>query len=122
MRMTMRLQFIRLLAAFGLAATMIASVSTNAAASDKVLHSFQGGSDGYQPSGGLIADSAGNLYGATAGGGSGTGCYGGAGCGTVFKIARDGSETVLYAFQGASDGISPSGSLLMDNSGNIYGT
>jgi uncharacterized repeat protein (TIGR03803 family) len=95
--------------------------STVAYASEKIVHSFQGGNDGATPDGGLIPDPAGNLYGTTAGGGSGTGCYGDSGCGTLFKIARGGGESVLYSFIGGIDGISPVGALLMDNEGNFYG-
>jgi uncharacterized repeat protein (TIGR03803 family) len=50
---------------------------------ETVLHSFQGGSNGSVPSGGVVLD-AGFLYGTTTSGGSGTSCPGGAG-GTVFK-------------------------------------
>jgi uncharacterized repeat protein (TIGR03803 family) len=121
--MTISSRSVRPFAVLGLAAVLAATVATAATAAEKVLHSFQGGSDGAQPSGGLAADQNGNLYGATAGGGTGTGCYDGeAGCGTLFEIAKDGGETVLYSFQGGSDGISPTGSLLIDNSGNLYGT
>ena len=31
------------------------------------------------------------------------------------------TETVLYAFQGGADGIGPSGSLVMDSAGALYG-
>lgn len=86
---------------------------------ETVLHAFQAGSDGWQPSAGLIADGAGNFYGITAGGGGGN-CQ--LGCGTVFKITPAGTETILYAFQGGTDGVAPVGPLLMDGSGNLYGT
>ena len=69
---------------------------------ESVLYAFKGGSDGDGPLGALMLDASGNLYGTTVSGG-GTGC-GGYGCGTVFKLAPDGTETVLYAFQGSSDG------------------
>jgi uncharacterized repeat protein (TIGR03803 family) len=87
--------------------------------SEAILHAFQGGDDGWQPYGGVILDSQGNLYGTTSGGG-GSGCDG-FGCGTVFEVAPDGTETVLYAFQGGNDGDKPGGSLMMDGSGNLYG-
>jgi uncharacterized repeat protein (TIGR03803 family) len=90
--------------------------------SESVLYAFKGGGDGGQPYAGLIIDASGNLYGTTTlGGGSGTGCRG-YGCGTVFKIAPDGTETVLYAFAGGADGWFPGGTLLLDKAGNLFGT
>jgi uncharacterized repeat protein (TIGR03803 family) len=71
----------------------------------------------------VIRDKAGNLYGTTVLGGNGTDCNSqGYGCGTLFKLAPDGTETVLYAFQGSSDGGEPRCNLVMDKSGNLYGT
>jgi uncharacterized repeat protein (TIGR03803 family) len=86
---------------------------------ERVLYSFQGqrSSDGAAPSG-LIADSAGALYGTTQGGG------GGCNCGTVFKLTPSGStytETILYVFRGGSDGRDPIDQLLADASGALYG-
>jgi uncharacterized repeat protein (TIGR03803 family) len=86
---------------------------------ETVLYSFQGGSDGWQPDGGVILDGSGNLYGVTSGGGGAPGCE--AGCGAVYKLAPDGTETVLYAFQGGSDGLEPIGDLLIDRKGNLFG-
>jgi uncharacterized repeat protein (TIGR03803 family) len=84
----------------------------------KILYAFKGGNDGAGPWSGVISDSEGNLYGATLYGG-GSGC-GGLGCGTIFKLAPDGTETVLYTFQGGSDG-SGSSALVRDRNGNLYG-
>lgn len=84
-----------------------------------VLHEFVGGKDGLEPSSGLIADSEDNLYGLTLSGGDGDKPFG---LGTVFKLATDGTETILYAFKGGSDGHNPEGSLLADSEGNFYGT
>jgi uncharacterized repeat protein (TIGR03803 family) len=85
-----------------------------------VLHKFVGGKDGYDPSSGLIADSRGNLYGLTIAGGDGDKPFG---LGTVFKLASDGTESILYAFKGGTnDGSNPVGSLLADSQGNFYGT
>ncbi|MGD0189823.1 MAG: choice-of-anchor tandem repeat GloVer-containing protein [Rhizomicrobium sp.] len=84
------------------------------------LYAFQGGSDGDVPRGGLVADASGNLYGTTGGGGTcNVEIYG---CGTVFKIASGGTESVLYAFQGGTDGQWPYGGVIIDGAGNLYGT
>jgi uncharacterized repeat protein (TIGR03803 family) len=87
---------------------------------ESTLYSFTGSSDGMYPRGGLIRDSTGNLYGATAYGG-GSGC-GGQGCGTVYRIDASGQEEVLYRFKGGKDGATPSGRLARDSAGSLYGT
>jgi len=84
---------------------------------ETVLYIFQGGADGRNPEAGLI-NVAGTLYGTTDSGG-GTGC-GGYGCGTVFKITTGGVESVVYSFQGGTDGSDPDG--LVDVAGTLYGT
>ncbi len=93
----------------------------------KVLHTFTG-PDGAGPVGGLTMDRAGNLYGVTITGGDDTNdCpQGGAnpGCGTVFKLSRQGSGWVLnslYVFRGYSDGIFPSGRVIFGPDGALYG-
>ena len=83
-----------------------------------VLYTFTGGSDGSYP-GTLIMDKAGNLYGTTLGGGSGSGCYYQS-CGTVFQLDSKGKKTILHSFSG-SDGELPNG-LVEDEDGNFYGT
>jgi uncharacterized repeat protein (TIGR03803 family) len=91
---------------------------------ETLLHSFTllNGSD---PNGGLIFDSAGNLYGTTQAGGNTADCNG-HGCGTVFKLSPKSAglwdETVLYEFQQGPDGGVPLAGLVMDASGNLYGT
>jgi uncharacterized repeat protein (TIGR03803 family) len=88
---------------------------------ETVLYSFTGSTDGGFPTAGVILDSSGNLYGTTISGGN-LSCDGGLGCGVVFKLSPSGQLTVLHTFSG-SDGVSPGwGSLLMDKSGNLYGT
>src|ERR1035438_4036954 len=87
----------------------------NAAGQEKVLYSFTGGADGGAPNGGVIRDSAGNLYGTTGGGGA-------ANCGVVYKVDPAGQETVLYSFTGGADGAGPIASLIRDSAGNLYGT
>jgi uncharacterized repeat protein (TIGR03803 family) len=86
---------------------------------ETVLYRFTGGADGGYAGGGLVFDAAGNLYGTTSAGGS-TNCADG--CGTVFKFDKTGKETVLYQFLGGSDGASPNGDLVRDQVGNLYGT
>ncbi len=83
---------------------------------ETTVHTFGGGtSDGCMSYGALIRDSAGNLYGTTLTGGSGSNS------GTVFRIDPSGGETVLHAFTGA-DGAYPTGGLVADDAGNFYGT
>jgi len=89
---------------------------------ENVLYSFTGSADGGQPSGGLIFDASGNLYGTTNFGGSGS-CN--LGCGTVFKLTPSSggwTESVLYTFTGGNDGREPYARLLSDSAGNLYGT
>jgi len=82
-----------------------------------VLHRFTGGADGRNPYGGLTRDAAGNLFGTTAGGFiDGTPPFG-----NVFMLDRTGKLTVLYNFQGGNDGAFPTGGLIRDASGNLYG-
>ena len=83
-----------------------------------VLHSFDF-SDGASPISGLLMDTSGNLYGTTQGGGSSSNCTGG--CGTVFKLDSSGTLTVLHSFDG-NDGEYPVAGLVIDSSGNLYGT
>jgi uncharacterized repeat protein (TIGR03803 family) len=84
------------------------------ATSYTALHVF-GGLDGQQPRAGLIQDSAANLYGVTFKGGVKK-------KGVVFRLAPDGTETVLHSFTGKADGSAPLGSLVRDAAGNLYGT
>jgi uncharacterized repeat protein (TIGR03803 family) len=91
---------------------------------ETVLWSFEGSpSDGSQPYSTLVRDKKGNLYGTTAGGGTTSDCQ--FGCGTIFKIASTGAESILYYFQGyqnSGDGMYPWAGLIMDKKDNLYGT
>jgi uncharacterized repeat protein (TIGR03803 family) len=90
---------------------------------ESVVYKFAGSPDGSRPAASLVADAAGNLYGATADGGIQFSC-----CGTIFELSPPAttggtwSETVLYQFQGGSDGATPLGTLILDKLGNLYGT
>jgi uncharacterized repeat protein (TIGR03803 family) len=87
---------------------------------ETVLYSFSGGTDGGTPVGGVILDAAGNLYGTAYTGGIAT-CQP-SGCGLVFKLNPNGTETVLYSFTGGANGSSPQSGVIMDPAGNLYGT
>jgi uncharacterized repeat protein (TIGR03803 family) len=96
---------------------------------EKVLYSFckqaQDGTcaDGAVPQAGLI-ESAGNLYGTTAYGGNAC-ADNPAGCGTVFRIAPDGTGfATLRSFDGEAtgDGAILQAPLAADDMGNLYGT
>jgi uncharacterized repeat protein (TIGR03803 family) len=83
-----------------------------------VLHSFTNSPDGVEPLGGLLRDTAGNLYGTTLRGGSFNE-------GTVFKLDPAGNYTVLHSLTdiGApDDGSDPYDAPIMDAAGNLYGT
>jgi uncharacterized repeat protein (TIGR03803 family) len=84
-----------------------------------VLHTFTGKSDGMTPFAGLTADGQGNFYGTTYEGG-GKSCYPN-GCGTVYRIAADGSFMSLYAFKGGTDGAYPHAGLTLGPDGALYG-
>ena len=93
-----------------------------------VLHQFNALPDAGVPESSVIFDRAGNLYGTTAYGGTGI-CYNDIhlnyGCGTVYKLTPSNggwTETILYSFQGGSDGETPVGGLIFDAAGNLYGT
>jgi uncharacterized repeat protein (TIGR03803 family) len=84
---------------------------------ETILYNFTGGADGDHPGGGVILDSAGNLYGTTIAGGNGNGI--------VFELSpqTDGSwkYTLLHTFVG-SDGSQPDANLTLGPDGKLYGT
>jgi len=88
----------------------------------KLLHSFGGSGDGDAPSSGVVFDGDGNLYGTTSAGGA-------LGYGTVYELSpeKDGTwtESILHNFpdpHSVQDGSEPSGGVVMDRSGDVYGT
>jgi uncharacterized repeat protein (TIGR03803 family) len=87
---------------------------------ETVLHSFDCGTDGCSPNGGVVLDSEDNLYGATYFGG--VGVHGKSGFGTVFKLTPSDTFTVVYTFTGGADGGGPLAGVVRDSKGNLYGT
>jgi uncharacterized repeat protein (TIGR03803 family) len=85
-----------------------------------LLYTFKGAPDGFLPQGALAVDKAGNVYGATSEGGNANACPA-FGCGVIFKISKNGKDTILHTFVGP-DGAAPSGGVLLDAAGNLYGT
>jgi len=85
---------------------------------ETVLYPFQGKDDGMNPGGGVVFDSSGNLYGESAG------AYGN-GYGAIYQLSPSGSdwtEQIIYTFTANDDGFAPAGGLIVDSSGNLYGT
>jgi uncharacterized repeat protein (TIGR03803 family) len=84
---------------------------------EQVLYDFQGTKTGFDPSGALIFDAAGNLYGTTAGTFN-------AEAGTVFELSKwsgGWKHRKLWQFDG-TDGAGPSEGVIFDKSGSLYGT
>ncbi len=102
---------------FGSVAKIRHQAKAAAVSTFTTLYNFLGGNDGAEPTGELLEDFQGNLYGTTQAGGAG-------GNGTVYRYTN-GTITTLHAFAG-SDGSSPEGGLLnsignLDLGGNVYG-
>ncbi len=105
-----------------LLAVFTALPTSFASAQETVLYNFSiQANDGYFPIGDLVADKAGNLYGATYAGGTSN-------SGMVFKLAKPSTkggawtETILYSFTGGVDGGNPDGGVIFDSHGNLYGS
>jgi uncharacterized repeat protein (TIGR03803 family) len=91
---------------------------SNGGWTQNIIYNFGTGNGPYQPTGGVIFDHAGNLYGTTMWGGVG-------GYGVVYQLTPSGGswiQTTLYSFNGGSNGGRPSTNLLMDAAGNLYGS
>lgn len=85
-----------------------------------VLHAFQGGlgRNPRVPSGALLLDKTGNIFGTTLFGGNGS-CN--SGCGSIYRLDTTGKMQFLYTFTGGADGNQPAGPLVQDAAGNLYG-
>lgn len=98
--------------------TVFKLTRTSSGWTESVPYAFEGGADGASPYDGLVFDAAGNLYGTTYGGGA-------SGKGTIFKLAPTSNgwtESVLFTFTGGRGGKYPYGDLILDATGNLYGT
>jgi uncharacterized repeat protein (TIGR03803 family) len=109
----------RLRAVEGNHASRPGSATTSAArtpgATYTVLHKFLGGgADGSGSGANVTLDDAGNIYGTTDFGGSHSD-------GVVFRLAPDGTQTLLHTFSG-SDGANPDGGVVLMPNGDLYGT
>lgn len=83
-----------------------------------IVHSFAGGAaDGSYPEAPVALDSGGYLYGTTYYGGSADG-------GTVYRVKTDGAgfQLLRSLTGGLADALHPSAGLVLDGSGNLYGT
>jgi uncharacterized repeat protein (TIGR03803 family) len=85
---------------------------------EETIHSFDSAADGTGPSGGVVLDAAGNVYGTTVSGGA-------FGLGTAFELSQVGGSyhlTVIHSFGSTGDGIFPYAQMIFDAEGNLYGT
>jgi uncharacterized repeat protein (TIGR03803 family) len=105
------------LAVFAISTLMTATLA--AAQTEKVLHSFGKGADGFSPESGLVADANGNLYGTADSGGS-------IAVGMVYELTPKAGQWVykaIYNFKfNGRDGYGPWAGLIIDKAGNLYGT
>jgi uncharacterized repeat protein (TIGR03803 family) len=101
------------------------SPSGNNQWTETILYNFcslTGCADGLQSYGGVIMDAAGDLLGTTGNGGNCSNVYD---CGVVFRVTPSGNENVLYSFcalPSCADGYDPHTALVMDGSGDLFGT
>ena len=86
------------------------------AGAETVLYSFSGGDDGCNPFAGVVIGKKNVLYGTT------TAC-GASNNGVVFKVTQSGAGTTLHTFNlDGTDGILPYAGVVLDKTGNVYGT
>jgi uncharacterized repeat protein (TIGR03803 family) len=86
------------------------------AGGETVLHNFGGGADGCNPDAGVVIGKKSDLYGTTP-------TCGANNYGVVFEVTQNGLETTLHTFtSNGVDGLIPYAGLMVDKSGNLYGT
>ena len=98
------------------------SLKPSKKAQETILHAFSGGTDGALPDS-IAGSAASGFYGVTVYGGSNA-CNSYSGCGTIFSMYRSGSgwdKALLYTFTGSTDGLNPSGPLVLNGSA-LFGT
>ena len=98
-------------------------IPSNGSWTEYVVTAFEGVNGAY-PGSGVVFDSAGNLYGTTSGGGD-KNCDQGYGCGVVYQLTPSASgwtNNTLYELQDGNDGGFPQAGVIVDGSGNLYGT
>ncbi len=104
------------------------TLGTNGAYGFKYIHAFTGGKMGLFPTGPLLLNDAGDIFGETLDGGSPLEICGRSstgGCGIVYELQKTSTgylEHVIFPFMIQFTGASPQGGLIRDNSGNLYGT
>ncbi len=82
---------------------------------ETALYAFSGGSDGAFPIAAVSFDNSSNLYTTAFNGGNGNN-------GTVIQLTPAGSESTIHQFNAAADGANPWTGVIVDSSGNLYGT
>jgi uncharacterized repeat protein (TIGR03803 family) len=106
---------------------MVLMVPISQASSQGKWYVFRGAPDGAYPTSALTEDASGNFYGVSTYGGivnSASGCP--LGCGTIYMFSKSSSgswqKSIIYRFPANVGGRFPSGTLILDSSGNIFGT
>jgi uncharacterized repeat protein (TIGR03803 family) len=118
---------------FAIGTALVAILTEPASAqTETVLFSFGAppvpSKGGINPSGNLVFDSKGNLYGTTVAGGHSDNCAynNNTSCGVAFELGKVGgvwTEKVLHTFSNnGTDGIIPQSGMIFDAAGNLYGT
>jgi uncharacterized repeat protein (TIGR03803 family) len=98
--------------------TVYKLTNSNGVWTGTTIYDFTPSYETYPNPTGLVADSAGNLYGTTENGGDYS-------VGNVYKLSPTKgywNYSVVHTFTGGGDGGAPSGGLTIDQTGNLYGT